>query len=150
MDIFRQRFLRNYLTWDYLIWYKALLWKVVLCNKESPTYCLSVPIFLFSFSPNKFPLKVLQPLMATAGGMWALLTPCYILVWYDQNFNVYTLKCWLKFALLDIVEFSPNLYWFTPPTVSCISQILFHTPTSSYLLPLENFLMNAKLFIGTR
>ena len=50
MDIFHQSFLSNYLIKDYEI-----------------------------FNNFVFSLKVLQPLMATAGGMWALLTSCYIL-----------------------------------------------------------------------
>ena len=51
MDIFPQSFLRNYLIKDYEI-----------------------------FDNFVFSLKVLQPLMAPAGGMWALLTSCYIFV----------------------------------------------------------------------
>ena len=51
MDIFHQRFLRNYLIKKYEI-----------------------------FDNFVFSLKVLQPLMATAGGMWALHTSCYILI----------------------------------------------------------------------
>ena len=36
------------------ILYKALIWQVVLCIKESATYCLSVPLFVhFSFSQTK-------------------------------------------------------------------------------------------------
>ena len=47
---FRQRFLRNYLTLDFEIWYKHQVWQVVLCIKESATYGLSFPLFvLFSF-----------------------------------------------------------------------------------------------------
>ena len=54
MDIFRQRFLKNCLTQDFEILYKALIWQVVLCFKESATYCLSVPLFVhFSFSQTK-------------------------------------------------------------------------------------------------
>ena len=54
MDIFRQRFLKNCLTQDFEILYKALIWQVVLCIKESATYCLSVPLFVhFSFSQTK-------------------------------------------------------------------------------------------------
>ena len=54
MDIYRQRFLRNYLTQDYEIWQKALICQVVLCIKESATYCICIPLFLhFSFSPTK-------------------------------------------------------------------------------------------------
>ena len=49
MDIFQQSFLRNYLIKDYEI-----------------------------FDNFVFSLKVLKPLTATAGGMWALLTSCYI------------------------------------------------------------------------
>ena len=49
-DIFHQSFLKNCLVKDYEI-----------------------------FNNFVFSLKVLQPLMATAGGMWALLTSCYIL-----------------------------------------------------------------------
>ena len=50
MDIFHQSFLRNYFIKDYEI-----------------------------FDNFVYSLKVLQPLMATAGGMWASLTSCYIL-----------------------------------------------------------------------
>ena len=54
MDIFRQRFLKNCLTQDFDILYKALIWQVVLYIKESATYCLSVPLFVhFSFSQTK-------------------------------------------------------------------------------------------------
>ena len=49
MDIFHQSFLRNYLIKDYEIFNNFFL-----------------------------SLKVLQPLMAAAGGMRALLTSCYI------------------------------------------------------------------------
>ena len=53
-------------------------WESTKCITENPFIC-PVPFFcLFLSLHNKFPLKVLQPLMATAGGMWALLTPCYI------------------------------------------------------------------------
>ena len=53
---FCQRFLRNYLTWDFEIWYKHQVWQVVLCIKESATYGLSVPLFVhFSFFPTIFP-----------------------------------------------------------------------------------------------
>ena len=37
-------------------------------------------IFHQTFDNFVVSLKVLQPLMATAGGMWALLTSCYILI----------------------------------------------------------------------
>ena len=40
---------------------------------------LAIYLTLFSFS-----LKELQPLMATVGGMWALLTFCYILVLFEK------------------------------------------------------------------
>ena len=36
------------------MWYKQWVLQVVLCKKESATYCLSVPLFVhFSFSPIK-------------------------------------------------------------------------------------------------
>ena len=50
MDSFHQSFLKKYLIYDYEI-----------------------------FDNFVFSLKVLQPLIATAGGMWALLNSCYIL-----------------------------------------------------------------------
>ena len=50
MEIFVKRFLRNYLTLDFEIWYKHQIWQGKLCIKESATYSLSVPLFvLFSF-----------------------------------------------------------------------------------------------------
>ena len=61
MGIFHQSFLRNYLIQDYEI-----------------------------FDNFVFSLKVLQPLMATAGGMRALLTSCYILfiLYFFRRFTV--------------------------------------------------------------
>ena len=56
---------RNYLIWDYEI----------------------LTIF--------FSLKVLQPLMATAGGMWALLTSCYILLVPDLPPTFMHIFCFL-------------------------------------------------------
>ena len=52
-----------------------------------------VAIYLTLFS---FYLKVLQPLMATAGGMWCLLTSCYIF-----------LSIW---KILYLVELSMNSF----------------------------------------
>ena len=58
MDIFHLSFLRNYLIKDYEI-----------------------------FDNFVFSLKVLLPLKATAGGMWALLTSCYILLYSTSGDN---------------------------------------------------------------
>ena len=51
---FCQRYLRNYSTLDFEIWYKCLVCLVVLCNRELASFCLSFPLLIhFSFSPIK-------------------------------------------------------------------------------------------------
>ena len=52
MDIFFcQRFLSNYLSKD-SVWYKAYS-DELYCVTKTATYCISVPLFVFSFSPVK-------------------------------------------------------------------------------------------------
>ena len=51
---FRQRFLRNYLTLGFWNLVQTSVWQVVLCIKESATYCLSVICPFFFWSLTKF------------------------------------------------------------------------------------------------
>ena len=52
---FRQRFLRNYYTYYFEIWYKGWVWLVVLCKREPASSCLSFPLFVHCFLSNQMP-----------------------------------------------------------------------------------------------
>ena len=55
-----QRFLRNYCTWEFEIWYKCWIRLVALCKRESAYF----PFFVhFSFSPIKFSVTDLSASM---------------------------------------------------------------------------------------
>ena len=67
----------------------------------------------FSFSRTKFPLKVLQPLMATAGGMLALLTYCYILPTFSVPYIISLVFLAVFSSVLCLLPWKPLQDFFT-------------------------------------